>query len=173
MKIFYLFLILFISFSIEDDESIYEFFRDNEFSREGACGFIGNMKEVSDLDPKSVEFYFGSEDKYVAQADAGTGNFINDGKGFGLCGWSDYDDKKSLLETCRKYRYSVGDEECQLKFLLIQLKNDYRRVLHYVQDNNDLKKTSNYICQNYFNENFNCEDRYKYAKECYEKFKEE
>ena len=129
--------------------------------------------DVSSLNPKAVDFFFGSEEKYVRQADAGTGNFLSDGNGFGLCKWSEYEDKKGLLETCRQKNYSVGDEECQLIFLMDQLKYEYSRVLHYMQESNDLKKATNFVCSRYFDEHYNCGRRYNYAKECYEKFVEE
>ena len=79
---------------------------------------------------------FGSDQDYVDMVNNGTyKNFVNDGVGFGLAQWTFYTRKQGLLELCYG---DIGDLNCQLQYLMMELESDFKDVITMLKTSTDL-----------------------------------
>ena len=91
---------------------------------------MGNLEAESGL--KSVIYqnsYKGSvgltDQQYVDQVNSGAYSeykFVHDSVGFGLEQWTYYSRKQELYNKCKKGRGDIGNLNCQVDFLLDELK---------------------------------------------------
>ena len=117
----------------------------------GACAMGGNIQAESgfksDIAQRGMTKL--SDEEYTAAVDEGTIGFSNDGVGYGLCQWTYKTRKGNLLEYAIKQRKSVGDEELQVQFCLLELKNEYPILWEYLKTATDLYDATERICKEY------------------------
>ena len=113
-------------------------------TKAGAAGMMGNLKAESGV--RSVIYEHSkkkriglSDQEYVNRVNNGQYseyNFVHDSAGFGLAQWTDYSRKQNLLNACRG---RIGDLNCQLGFLMSELRNSYRGVYNTLTSSNDVR----------------------------------
>ena len=136
-----IFLFSFISCATENEKIVWKFLKDEGLTDAGAGGLMGNLQAESNMRSVVYEniykskFGFSDQD-YVDLVNNGTyTNFVNDGVGFGLAQWTFSSRKQALLEFCEG---KIGDLDCQLKFLMIELKTDFMEILSMLKTSTDL-----------------------------------
>ena len=136
-----LFVFTFIKSATENEKIVWKFLKKEGLTDEGAGGLMGNLQAESNMRSVVYEniykskFGFSDQD-YVDLVNNGTyTNFVDDGVGFGLAQWTFSTRKQALLEFCEE---DIGDLECQLKFLILELKNDFGEILSMLKTSTDL-----------------------------------
>ena len=174
-----LLLLIFLSFEIyyatENEKIVWKFLKKEGLTDAGSSGLMGNLQAESNM--RSVLYeniykpQFGSDQDYVDAINNGTyTNFADDGIGFGLAQWSYPSRKEGLLELCKG---KIGDLDCQLRYLIKELKNDFEEILAILKTSTDLyactikvmtdfERTGEYEVLNQF--------RYQLAKNIYNEF---
>lgn len=100
----------------------------------GVAAVLGNLYAESGLTPANLQNSYvkqlGMTDaEYTAAVDKGTyQNFANDQAGYGLAQWTYHSRKQNLLAAAKTTGKSIGDLDCQLYFLCMELHN-YSTVL--------------------------------------------
>ena len=136
-----LFLFIGISCSKQNEDIVWNYLKQEGLTDAGAAGLMGNIFCESGVESVIYEWYYHdsiglTNEQYVAQVNSGQyTNFVYDQAGFGLCQWTYFTRKKALLDHCPG---NIGDINCQLEFLFIELKTDYSRVLSILQSSNDV-----------------------------------
>ena len=135
-----LFLIVEIQSATENEKIVWNFLKNEGLTDAGAGGLMGNLQAESNM--RSVVYEniykpkFGTDQDYVDAVNNGTyTNFVDDGVGFGLAQWTFSSRKEALYEFCKA---DIGDLYCQLKFLMIELKNDFSEILAMLKTSTDL-----------------------------------
>ena len=170
-----IFLIFEIQCATENEKIVWKFLKKEGLTDAGAGGLMGNLQAESNM--RSVVYEniykpkFGSDQDYVDAVNNGTyTKFVDDGVGFGLAQWTFSSRKEALLELCEG---KIGDLNCQLKYLMIELKNDFEEILAMLKTSTDLyactikvmtdfERTGEYEVLNQF--------RYQLAKNIYNEF---
>lgn len=130
-----------------NEEKIFNFLIGHGFTIEGACGTMGNLYAEAGFRPENLqntgEKKLGTTDAaYTAGVDNGSyTNFIHDGFGYGLCQWTYWSRKQSLLNYKNSKNVSIADLEMQLEFLLKEL-NNYSGLLSTLKTTHDLQTAS-------------------------------
>ena len=116
-----------------------------------ACAMGGNMYCESTMHSNIAQRGMTSlsDAEYTAAADAGTIDFVHDAVGYGLCQWTYYTRKQNLLGYARSRGKSVGDEETQVKFCLVELRMEYPDLWAYLQTAQGLYEAAARICKEY------------------------
>ena len=139
-------ILLFLFFSIaicatENEKIVWKFLKNEGLTDAGAGGLMGNLQAESNMRSVVYEniykesFGFSDQD-YVDMVDNGTyTEFVDDGVGFGLAQWTFSTRKQALLEFCEG---KIGDLNCQLRFLMIELKNDFSEIYAMLKTSTDL-----------------------------------
>ena len=135
-----IFLIFEIQCATENEKIVWKFLKKEGLTDAGAGGLMGNLQAESNM--RSVVYEniykpkFGSDQDYVDAVNNGTyTKFVDDGVGFGLAQWTFSSRKEALLELCEG---KIGDLNCQLKYLMIELKNDFEEILAMLKTSTDL-----------------------------------
>ena len=170
-----IFLLFEIYYATENEKIVWKFLKKEGLTDAGASGLMGNLQAESNM--RSVLYeniykpQFGSDQDYVDAVNNGTyTNFADDGIGFGLAQWSYPSRKEGLLELCKG---KIGDLDCQLRYLIKELKNDFKEILAILKTSTDLyactikvmtdfERTGEYEVLNQF--------RYQLAKNIYNEF---
>ena len=170
-----IFLLFEIYYATENEKIVWKFLKKEGLTDAGASGLMGNLQAESNM--RSVLYeniykpQFGSDQDYVDAVNNGTyTNFVDDGIGFGLAQWSYPSRKEGLLELCKG---KIGDLDCQLRYLMKELKNDFEEILAMLKTSTDLyactikvmtdfERTGEYEVLNQF--------RYQLAKNIYNEF---
>ena len=170
-----IFLLFEIYYATENEKIVWKFLKKEGLTDAGASGLMGNLQAESNM--RSVLYEniykpkFGSDQDYVDAVNNGTyTNFADDGIGFGLAQWSYPSRKEGLLELCKG---KIGDLNCQLRYLIKELKNDFKEILAILKTSTDLyactikvmtdfERTGEYEVLNQF--------RYQLAKNIYNEF---
>ena len=138
------------------EQTIYNALRSGGLTPSGACAMMGNMYCESGLISYRVQgdcksgYTFSKED--TAQVDNGTiseYDFIHNGVnggGYGLCQWTYYTRKAQLYNYARSAGTSIGDEEMQCAFALVELSSSYVNLLSFLRTTDDLAEASKRIC---------------------------
>ena len=128
--------------------TIWNFFKSQGFTDEGTAGIMGNLYAESHLNPKNLQDSYNNkigltDIQYTKQVDNGAyTNFISDEAGYGLAQWTFADRKSALLNYVQKQNKSIGDLDAQLNFLMIELKQNYLRLLNLLQTTSSVKEAS-------------------------------
>lgn len=136
-------------------------------TEEGVCGMMGNMRGESAMRSNNAQDAFEIDDAaYTTQADNGLNNFTGDSIGYGLCQWTKASRKAKLLAYAKMQGVSVGDEDMQVRFCLLELMNDFPSVWAVLTNSHDLAGCTEIVLTVYENPEIkNFDDRYTYARE--------
>lgn len=122
----------------------------------GAAGMMGNMYAESGLIPNRVEILLLNRYKelgitytdasYTAAVDSGKiplSEFLHPIKptyqyGYGLCQWTSPSRKQGLYDLCKSKGKSIGNLDCQLAFLIDELKTSYKSVWQTLTTSNNV-----------------------------------
>ena len=140
-------LILLFAFSLADNASIiWNYLIKSGMTKAGAAGTMGNLEAESGLVPciyqTSYKAKLGniSNQEYCNRVNKGTytaKSFIHDSVGFGLAQWTYYTRKEALLNACRG---RIGDLNCQLGYLRVELINHYSGVNSLLISSNNVRE---------------------------------
>lgn len=135
---------------------VWEYLISNGCTKAGAAGILGNMRHESGVIPNRVEIlclkrikeYWGesyNDVSYTMAVDSGRiskERFMNPlpGKqyGYGLCQWTSPNRKAGFYDLCKGKGVSIADIDCQLAWLLHELRNTYQSVWSVVSTSNDV-----------------------------------
>ena len=151
---------------MEDNSiQIWKYLRKAGCTKAGAAGLMGNMQHESGLIPNRLEDLcrrpiketYGisyTDEQYTAEVDSGkikrgseAGNdggntFLHPlaGKqyGYGLTQLTYPSRKAGLYDLCKKKGKSIGDLECQLAWLITELKTSFKSVWNVVSESTDV-----------------------------------
>jgi hypothetical protein len=132
------------SLTSEEEAYIFNYFVEHGLTEAGAAGLMANLKAESNMNSVIYEHSkkkrIGlSDQEYVNRVNNGQYseyNFVHDSAGFGLAQWTYYSRKQNLLNACRG---RIGDLNCQLGFLMSELRNSYRGVYNTLTSSNDVR----------------------------------
>ena len=135
------FLLESIAYAAKNEKIVWKYLKDKGLTDAGAGGLMGNLQAESNM--RSVVYEniykssFGFTDQdYVDLVNNGTyTKFVNDGVGFGLAQWTFYSRKQALYDLCEG---KIGDLQCQLDYLMIELENDFSDILIMLKTSTDL-----------------------------------
>lgn len=146
-----LFLFIGISCSKQNEDIVWNYLKSEGLTDAGAAGLMGNIYCESGVESVIYEWYYHdsiglTNEQYVNQVNSGQyTNFVHDSAGFGLCQWTYSTRKQALLSHCSG---NIGDINCQLEYLFIELRTDYSRILSLLQSSNDIYAcTSKVMCE--------------------------
>ena len=138
---------------------------------------MGNLKAESNIKSVIYEAIYKpkiglSDEDYVKGTNNGTyTDFINDKVGFGLAQWTYSTRKEALLKTCKG---DIGNLQCQLKYLIYELKHDYSEVLSILKSSKNVKQCSDKVLIDFEKPKNTSESeknrRYNFAQNFYDKF---
>lgn len=115
----------------------------------GACAMLGNMQAESALRANNVQDGCGySDEDYTAMVDAGQLDFI-DAVGYGLCQWTYGPRKLKLLNYARSRGSSIGDEDMQVDFCILELRSEYPGLWLYLCSAAGIYEAAEKICTGY------------------------
>lgn len=136
------------------EQTIYNALRAGGLSPAGACAMLGNWDAESRLIPNNVEdrCTLGDFD-YTMAVDTGTISRYQwkvDAYGYGLAQWTYPSRKEGLYDLAKKRGVSVGDEQIQCEFCLLELHTDeFISLYKYLCTTNDLPEATKRICAEY------------------------
>lgn len=135
------------------EQTIYNALRIGGLSPSGACAMLGNMFCESGLKATNVEdrCTLGDFD-YTNAVDMGTISryqFKLDAFGYGLVQWTYPSRKEGLYDLAKGQGVSIGDEQIQCEFCLVELINEYNGLYSYLCTTNDLPEATKRICAEY------------------------
>ena len=117
---------------------------------------MGNMECESNCEPCRLQGDFsenrGRSSAYAAAVDCGEKTaeaFRSDSLGWGLCMWTYFSRKASLLEWCRSCGCSVADLEGQLSFMVQEMQSDFAGMWKRLQSCTDLREAARLVCVEY------------------------
>lgn len=142
-------------------------------TKEGACGLMGNMQAESSMKSNIAQRGMTSlsDDDYTGRADTGFIDFVHDSVGYGLCQWTFYSRKQNLLDYAKKKGTSVGDEDMQVQFCLMELREYFPKVWKFLRESHDLYQCTQIVCTDYERPAVNnVSVRYKFAQEFFDQF---
>ena len=160
-----------------NEKIIWDFLKDNGLTDAGAAGLMGNLYAESTLKSVIYENSYKksiglTDQEYVDKVNDGTyTNFVNDKVGFGLAQWTFHTRKEALLNKCKG---KIGDLNCQLEYLLDELKNDFKSVLNLIKTSNDVYECAVKVLTDFENPAVQSDTeknkRYNYSLKYYNKF---
>ena len=137
-----LIILTIISLTICDNaSSIKSYLTSHGFTRAGAAGLMGNLYAESGLNPAVYEYAHQrriglSQEEYVRKTNDGSyKNFVSDAVGFGLAQWTYWSRKQALYNACKG---RIADLNCQLGYLVSELRNDFRGVYRTLTSSSDV-----------------------------------
>ena len=135
-------LILGISSYTGNEKTVWDFLIQNGYTKEGAAGFMGNLKAESRIESVIYEDAYKSvigltDQEYVDYVNDGRyTNFVYDQVGFGLAQWTYWSRKQALLNKCRGI---IGDMHCQLEYLSIEMRDSFAGVDSLLRTSNNVR----------------------------------
>lgn len=154
------------------NKSIYDALLAAGLTKEGTCGLMGNMRAESLMRSNNAQDSYGKDDAtYTAQTDNGLVNFAGDGIGYGLCQWTAASRKAKLLAYAKQQGVSIGDEDMQVRFCLLEMMHDFPDVWAFLTVSHDLLQCAQLVCTDYERPaHNNVGTRYEYAQEFFNQF---
>ena len=155
------------------NREIYDAFRAAGMTTAGACGLMGNMQAESTMKANIAQRGMTtlSDEQYTAAADNGSIDFVHDSVGYGYIQLTYWSRKQKYLDLCRKLGKSVGDAETQIKFIIMELMQDYQMVYMLLRSSNDLYECTRTVCIQYERPAINNVDaRYEFALQFFNEF---
>ena len=144
--ILFLTLVLAISAYTANEKTVWDFLRGQAGMTEaGTAGLMGNLYAESGIESVIYEHAFKpkiglTDQEYVDYVNNGRYSeydFIHDQVGFGLAQWTYYTRKEALLNACRG---RIGDLNCQLGYLRVELINHYSGVNSLLISSNNVRE---------------------------------
>ena len=139
-------------------QSIYNRLRSSGLTQEGALAMLGNWDCESNCESVRVQGDFNPfrtvSKQYVADVDSGKisrETFQKDAKGFGLAQWTFFTRKAALYDFAKMQQKSIGNENMQVDFALLELKSDFPGLLEELKTCNDLYRCTRDICYKFEN----------------------
>ncbi len=132
-------------------QEIYSILRAGGLSRAGALGMLGNMAAESGLKENIAQRGMTklTDEQYTAAADNGLIDFTRDATGFGLCQWTFWSRKQSLLNYAKQCGVSVGNGVMQVEFALKELLEGYPALWQFLCTTDDIDTASDRICSEF------------------------
>ena len=155
------------------NREIYDAFRAAGMTAAGACGLMGNMMAESTMKANIAQRGMTTltDEQYTAAADNGSIDFVHDSVGYGYIQLTYWSRKQKYLDLCRKLGKSVGDAETQIRFIIMELMQDYQMVYMLLRSSNDLYECTRTVCVQYERPAVNNVDaRYEFAQRFYNEF---
>lgn len=121
----------------------------------GVCGLMGNLQAESGLNSvnmqNSYESKLGMNDKsYTESVDSGAyGSFCNDRVGYGLAQWTSEGRKTGLYNYAKSLGVSIGNEDMQIDYIMVELTTAYKNVLAVLQSAKSVKEASDCVVTKY------------------------
>ena len=124
----------------------------------GVAGLMGNLHAESALRSNNLQNSGNnrlgmSDEEYTKAVDNGTyTDFVEDGKrgcGYGLAQWTYWSRKENLLNFAKSKGASIGDENMQLEFLVMELKRDFKTVWNTLCSAHSVKEASDSVLCEY------------------------
>lgn len=134
-----------------NSEKIWNYFSKLGMSKFGIAGLIGNLDCESALNPINLEDQYErklgyTNESYTNAVDNYAYNgFVNDCAGYGLCQWTWWTRKQSLLNYARQSMRSIGDLEMQLDFLKKELTESFPDVWSTLMNAGSVLEASNAV----------------------------
>ena len=134
---------------------IWNYFKQNGFTDEGAAAMLGNLYVESKLNPKNLQDSFNkslnmSDEEYTKQVDNNIyKNFIYDKAGYGLAQWTHESRKQNFYKYIKSKNKSIGDLNAQLEFLLKELKEEYSKVYNKLKTSSNVSELSDCVMLDY------------------------
>lgn len=142
MKFLVILFIIPISLSLpKNADAIKSYLLKQGYTKAGVAGLMGNLEAESALNPrvyeKSKHKRIGlTNEEYIQKTNDGTyKNFVNDRAGFGLAQWTYWSRKQALYNACKG---RIADLNCQLGYLVSELRNDFRGVYRTLTSSSDV-----------------------------------
>ena len=137
-------LILGISSYTQNEKTVWDFLIRAGLTKAGTAGMMGNLKAESNIKSVIYETKYKSkvglsDEEYVRQVNNGQyseSKFVNDKVGFGLAQWTYHTRKKALYNHCRG---KIGDLNCQLDYLVAELKMYFNGVNKLLRSSNSIR----------------------------------
>lgn len=133
--------------------SIWKQLRAAGLTAAGAAGLMGNMECESAMKANIAQRGMTSlsDEAYTAAADNGTIDFVYDAVGYGLCQWTFWSRKHTLLKFAKQRCKSVGDAEMQVNFCLYELgaEGEYASVNALLRSTDDIYAAADWVCRIY------------------------
>lgn len=135
------------------EQTIYNALRAGGLSPAGACAMLGNMYCESGLIANNVEdrCTLGDFD-YTRAVDMGTISryqFKIDAYGYGLPQFTYPTRKEGLYDLAKERGVSIGDEQMQCDYCIIELRRDFADLYSYLCATDDLPEATKRICAEY------------------------
>ena len=127
-------------------------------SDNGIAGVMSNINFESgflstNLENKYEQILGYNDQSYTAAVDNGSyNNFVNDSAGYGLCQWTYYTRKATLLNSAKSNGVSIGDVGNQISFLFRELKNGYSGLYNAIMSGSEsVDSIASNFCHNFEN----------------------
>lgn len=139
------------SVTTPDAEAVYKTLYEAIGNVYGVCGLMGNLYAESALLPVNLQNSFekklGYNDKsYTDAVDSGKyTNFEKDSAGYGLAQWTFWSRKRGLKAYADSLKSSIGNQETQLEYLLIELSGSFASVLRGLKTAKSLREASDLV----------------------------
>ena len=139
-------------------QAIYDALVSAGMTREGACGFMGNLQAESGCEACRLQGDFSqgrtTSRAYVAAVTSGIisrAAFGSDKKGFGLAQWSYYTRKLALYDFWRGSGEALDSDALQIAFALQELRTmpEYSGVWAVLTASHDLYQCTEIVCVKY------------------------
>lgn len=130
---------------------IRDFLKKQGLTIEGTYGMMANMYVESGFISINAQNSYmtklGMTDKsYTAKVDSGEyKNFCTDRVGYGLVQHTSAGRKTALYNYAKSCGVSIGDENMQLNFIMMELSNDYKAVLNKLKTSHDIAECAKYV----------------------------
>ena len=145
MKSFLLILLILEILSYtQNEKTVWDYLVNAGLTKAGAAGMMGNLKAESGI--RSVIYENSKKKKigltdqeYVDKVNSGAYseyNFVHDQAGFGLAQWTYRTRKQALYDMCKG---QIGNLNCQLKYLILELKTYFSGVNNLLRSSNSVK----------------------------------
>lgn len=118
---------------------------------EGAYGMMANIYTESGFRSNNAQNSYMNkmgmtDEEYTAKIDSNEYvNFVFDKVGYGLAQWTSSGRKQGLLNYAKSLNKSIGDENMQLDYLMIELTTAYKSVLNFLKSSHDIRKSAKYV----------------------------
>lgn len=166
--------------AMENDEIIWDFFKNKGLNDFAVAGLMGNLKAESNLRPDNLQNSFegrlGSDEEYTKKVDSGKisrHSFANDHSGYGLAQWTWHTRKEALYDYAKEKGVSIADLTMQLEYLWIELQR-YTKTMSVLVNAKSVYEASTIVLTDFekpANQGNSVRDqRARFGEEFYNKF---
>lgn len=136
------------------NKSSFDYLLSNIKNEIGVAALMGNIMAESGGNSNNLQNNGNSrlgmsDSDFTAAVDNGSyskARFVSDSFGYGLCQWTTSGRKQQLFEYVVEQRGgSIGDEERQLEFLILELQGSYKTVWNALRNATSIQEASNAV----------------------------